>query len=42
MKPANCPYCGEEIEDDDEYNDHLILMHPDKIDNYENINLGGE
>lgn len=37
MKIIKCPYCLEEIEDDDEYNEHLVLMHPAEIDNYKDI-----
>ena len=41
LKPIKCPYCQEEIEDD-EYNEHMVLMHPAEIDNYKDVLDGGE
>ena len=32
LEPTKCPYCPEDIEDDDDYNEHLVLMHPAEID----------
>lgn len=39
----SCPYCNEEIEDDDDFNEHLITMHPEMVDNPDDkINLGSD
>lgn len=31
-KPTRCPYCKEDIEDDDLYNEHLVVNHPEEFD----------
>ena len=42
MKKTKCPYCPEDMEDDDEYNEHIVLMHPSEIDDYKNVLNGGD
>ena len=37
-KPIKCPYCNEDIEDDDEYNEHLITKHPEEFDDMGELN----